>query len=392
MSKDYYETLGVSRNVSADELKKAYRKLSMALHPDRQAGKSEAEKKAAEEKFKDVNAAYACLSDPDKRARYDQFGDEGGAQGFADFGGGGFDPMAFFRKMHHGFGFGDDDSMFGTFDFGASMHSTNEVPRFDSPEDGQHVQIKIKLSFKEAVFGADKKLDIELTEECKHCHGTGVEVGTTPETCKTCNGKGKVVQTMHHGFMVSQTVSPCPDCHGVGVKATPCKHCHGSRRLPKTQHIEVKIPVGIDAGQRIRLPGKGHCGVCGGNAGNLYLLVDVEPNKLFKRDGNDLYTVRSIDPVTASLGGSIQVASPYKMEKLAIKAGTTSKTVVKLPGKGLKTVSGIGDLVVQLNIEPISNLTAEQTKLLADLQKTFNKANFKEQSEYDKLVTSMLNE
>lgn len=390
MSKDYYKTLGVSKDASADELKKAYRKLSMALHPDRQVGKSEAEKKEAEEKFKDVNAAYACLSDPEKRARYDQFGDEG-AQGFADFGSGGFDPMEFFRKMRHSFSFGGDDSMFGSFGFDSGMHDANEVHRFDMPEDGQHVQIKIKLSFKESVFGVDKTLDIELTEECKHCHGTGVEAGTAPETCKTCNGKGKVVQTMQHGFMVGQTISVCPECNGTGVKAVPCKHCHGSRRLPKTQHIEVKIPAGIDAGQRIRLLGKGHCGVCGGKAGNLYMLVDVEPSKLFKRDGNDLYTTRSIDPVTASLGGNVNVASPYKMEKLAVKAGTASKTVVKLPGKGIKSSSGIGDLVVQLNIEPMLNLTAEQKKMLSDLQKTFNASNFKEQAEYSKLAESMLN-
>ena len=388
MSKDYYEILGVSKNATPEEMKKAYRKLSMALHPDRQAGKSDAEKKEAEEKFKDVNAAYACLSDPEKRARYDQFGAEDGPAGF---GGGGIDPMEFFRKMHSMFDRdGDDDDMFDPFGFGHGMHNAHKAPSFDDPEDGQHVQIKIKLSFKDAVFGATKKLDVDLTEECNECHGTGVENGTKPETCPTCVGSGKVVQVNRNGFIIQKIISDCPDCHGTGYKAKPCKHCHGARRVKKTQHIEVKIPAGIDAGQRIRLLGKGHCGVCGGHPGNLYLLVDIEQSKLFKRDGNDLYTTYSIDPVLASLGGEVEVASPYKMEKVKVKAGTTSKTVVKLPGKGLKTATGVGDLVVQLNIEPIENLTAEQKKLLADLQKTFTKDNFKEHTAYEKLAADAL--
>ena len=388
MSKDYYEILGVSKHATPEEMKKAYRKLSMALHPDRQAGKSDAEKKEAEEKFKDVNAAYACLSDPEKRARYDQFGAEDGTAGF---GGGGIDPMEFFRKMHGMFDSdGDTDDMFDPFGFGHGMHQAHKAPSFDDPEDGQHVQIKIKLSFKDTIFGATKKLDIDLTEECKDCHGTGVEDGTKPETCTTCGGKGKVVQVNRNGFMIQQIISNCPDCHGTGYKAKPCKHCHGARRVKKTQHLEVKIPAGIDAGQRIRLIGKGHCGVCGGQPGNLYLLVDVEQSKLFKRDGNDIYTTYSIDPVLASLGGEIEVASPYKMEKINVKAGTTSKTVVKLPGKGIKTTTGVGDLVVQLNIEPITNLTEAQKKMLSDLQKTFTKDNFKEHREYEKLAADAL--
>lgn len=368
--RDYYEVLGVSKNATPEELKSAYRKLAMKLHPDR------CKDSDAKDKFSEVNEAYEVLSDKEKRARYDQFGFDG-PQGFGNGPGAGFDPFSFFRSHFSGMGgfssmfgggMGDDEDPFSM--FGArGGRSQAAAPDFNSPEDGSSIEIPVKVSFKDMVYGSVAEFDFDGTEECGTCHGRGIKDGSTPNTCKTCGGSGRVVQTRRNGFMMSQTISPCPTCHGQGVDVERCPTCNGEKRLRKKKHVKVKIPAGIASGQHLRIKNEGECGIKGGVNGDLFLKVFVEDCHDVKRDGNlNLKVILPLNPLVATLGGVVEVQTPWKFEKMKIPAGTTSGKVFRLNGQGIKSASGAGDFLVEVILEPMQQLTLDQRKKLEEVR------------------------
>lgn len=384
--RDYYDVLGVSKNATQDEIKKSFRKLSLQWHPDRQAGKSDKEKEEATKKFQEVAEAYEVLSDKDKRAHYDQFGFDGPSMSQGGFGGGGFS-MADFMKRHGGmfssfFGggspFGDDDDAFGFGGFSSSR--SNEAPDPTKPEDGRDVRLKINLPFKDAVFGKVHEFDIDLNEPCSKCHGSGVKDGAKPQKCPHCKGTGMFVERIQHGFMTSIQQGPCPHCNATGYIFDKCDACNGQKRVQKNKHVSVRIPAGIEAGQKLRVKGFGECGTCGGQNGDLYLYINsIEKSDIFERMGNNLKLNWPISPIVATLGGKVEVLTPYGYEKVNVPAGTASGDVIVLKDKGIKTKDATGNLMIVVIVEPIVNLTKEQKNLLMQLQKQLSSNNFKKE-------------
>lgn len=386
--KDYYEVLGVDKKASSDDIRKAYRKLAVKYHPDKQAGKSEKEKKEAEDMFKQCSEAYEVLSDKDKRANYDQFGFEA-VNGQGNFGG--FDMGEFMRRhggmFSHFFGgnpFGDDDDGFDPFGggFGGGMgggHSRRNAPPDPSaPEDGHDVRIQVTFPFKDTLNNSTREFDIKLSNECPSCRGRGVKNGSEVKTCNHCNGSGMVTKKTQHGFMLSMVTSPCPHCSGSGYVFDKCDTCHGEKRVPGKRHVSVNIPAGIEAGQKLRVKNAGECGTCGGKNGDLYIIVDVQKSELFSRNGLNVLTTQPVSPIVASLGGKIDVLSPYGYCKMKVPAGTKSDQLITVPGKGMKTSNGIGDLIVRVKIEPLVNLSKDQMKMLETLQSTMTAGNLAE--------------
>ena len=375
MAKDYYEILGVAKDATEEEISAAYKKKAMLYHPDRQQGKTDAEKKEAEEKFKECAEAAEVLKDPEKRRRYDQFGTADG-QEFGGFGGsGGFDPMEFFRRMHPGFGFDGGFNGFG-FDFGGGERDS--PPDIDSPEDGEDVQVRANISFEESVSGCVKEFDVTLDKECRSCHGAGAKDGARPRKCKACGGTGRHAEIRRSGIMVQQIVTPCRECGGSGYSYDKCPTCGGSGTEPEKRHVKVKVPAGFQDGQRLRLRGLGRCGKRGGRHGDLYVVVSVEESKTFIRNGNNVGVKVPISPAIASLGGKIEVPTPYGPKKVKVEPGTASGTKMRIAGGGIKPETGAaGDLVVFLEIEPYVNLTDEQKDLLERLRATERPSNFR---------------
>ncbi|MGH8504303.1 MAG: molecular chaperone DnaJ [Gammaproteobacteria bacterium] len=343
MSKrDYYETLGCARNAGDTELKKAYRRLAMKYHPDRRPGDE-----AAAQQFKQAKEAYEILSDPQKRAAYDQFGHAGveGARG------GGFRG-----------GFGDIfDDIFGDI-FGGGRGGTRAYR-------GADLQYNLELSLEEAVLGTEAKIRIPSLVECHTCKGSGAKPGTSPQTCGTCDGVGQV--RMQQGFFsVQQT---CPHCRGAGkVIADPCVTCHGQGRVEESKTLSVTVPAGVDTGDRIRLAGEGEAGSQGGRAGDLYVQIRVKPHALFKRDGQNLICQVPVSFTTAALGGELEVPTLNGRAKLKIPAETQTGKPFRLRGKGVKPVRGgtEGDLICQVVVETPVNLTKRQRELMEELDKT----------------------
>ena len=372
---DYYKVLGVSKDASDDEISKAYKKLALKYHPDRQHGKSDEEKKAAEDKFKECSEAYEVLSDKEKRANYDQFGFDGPHMSSSGFSGSAFDMGDFMRRHSSMFG-GMFGGMFDEFGFGnEEMHESHHTPDYEMPEDGANIQTSIEITFKEAANGCSKSFDLPLTKECPSCHGTGLDSSVTPEKCSNCNGMGHVTKVMRSAFMMQQVTTACPVCNGTGYTAKPCPNCNGAKRIRDKKHVTVSIPQGIDDGQRLRVVGSGHCGVKGGQNGNLYINIHIKQQNVFERNGLDLKTVAYVDPITAMLGGKTQIAGPYKIEDFEVPAGTCSGTLTKLKGKGMKSGKNVGDLYVELCIEPFTSLSTEQKKLLTELKSKFSDKN-----------------
>ena len=352
MSKrDFYEVLGVSKNASEADIKKAYRRLAMKYHPDRNAGEGAAE---AELKFKEVKEAYEVLSDAQKRSAYDQFGhagvDPSMGGGHGGFGGG----NANFSDI-----FGD---VFGDI-FGGGGRGGSRVHR------GADLRYNLQLSLEDAVAGTTVKIRVPTMVKCNVCSGSGAKKGSKPKTCDTCGGHGQV--RMQQGFFsVQQT---CPTCHGKGnVITDPCPACHGVGRVEQHKTLSVKVPPGVDTGDRIRLAGEGEAGENGGPAGDLYVQVQVKEHEIFSREDNHLFCEVPISFVTAALGGELEVPTLDGKVKLKIPAGTQSGKLFRMRGKGVKPVRGgpIGDLLCRVMVETPVNLTDKQKDLLRELDET----------------------
>lgn len=348
--RDYYEVLGVERNVDKESLKKAFRKLAQKYHPD--VNKSP----EAEPLFKEINEAYQVLSDDQKRAAYDRFGHAGvqGAGGFSDFSGGFGDLSSIFDELFSGFG--------GT-------RSRNQ------PRRGADLRADITLTFEEAAFGADREIEVPRMELCDRCNGKGAEPPTNPVTCSRCNGTGEIQQRQHSPlFGAVITASTCPNCNGTGeVIPSPCRKCNGQKRVQTTRKLNVKIPAGVDSGTRIRLPGEGEIGQLGGPPGNLYVVVTVESHPLFVRDQFDLHLELPINIAQAALGATIKIPTlDGKEELLEIPPGTQTGRTFTRRGLGVPRLqrSGRGDLHVNVRVVTPTNLTAEQKELLRALAKT----------------------
>jgi len=341
--KDYYELLGVNRSTGEEEIKKAYRKLALKYHPDRNPGD-----KQAEEKFKEISEAYQVLTDSEKRAQYDQFG-------HAAFGNGG--PFRGGFEFSSGFEdiFGD---VFGEF-FGAGTTRRRTRPG------GEDLRYNLSISFEEAVFGAEKKIKIPRHGPCDTCHGSGSKPGTSPRSCPTCRGKGQV--SFQQGFFnVSRT---CNQCRGQGsIISDPCVSCNGVGRVRKFHTLSVKIPAGVDTGSRLKLRGEGEGGASGGPDGDLYVVIEVEPHLLFIRDGLEIICEVPISFVHAALGSDIDVPTLEGKVKMKIPPGTQSGKVFRLKGKGVRDVQGYhrGDQHVRVVVETPTHLTARQKEVLKE--------------------------
>ena len=346
--RDYYELLGVGKAASAEEIKKAYRKIALKHHPDRNPGD-----KGAEEKFKEAAEAYAVLSDPDKRSLYDQFGHSLGGRGFSGFEG--------FESAFSDFGdiFGD---LFGEF-FGTSRRS-----RSDRSQRGADLQYNLEVSLEEAAKGKEVALTIPRLEMCDRCFGSGAEPGTKKTSCPDCQGSGQV--RISQGFFMFQRT--CPRCQGKGERIDkPCRDCRTSGRIEKTRKLTVKVPAGIESGTRLKIAGEGESGHRGGSSGNLYVLVMVKGHPLFHREGRDLYCEVEIPFTVACLGGEVDVPTLDEKVKLKVPAGTPSGKVFRIPGRGMPSLNGYrtGDEHVQVKIHVPSNLSDRERKLLEELAK-----------------------
>lgn len=348
MSKrDYYEVLGVGKDASQEEIKKAYRKLARKYHPD--------VNKAADaaDKFKEAKDAYEVLSDSQKRANYDQFGHADPSQGF---GGGGFGGADF------GGGFGDIFDMF----FGGGGGGGRNP---NAPKRGADLQYTMQIEFKEAVFGKEADLKIPRTESCDRCHGTGAKPGTKPDTCSVCHGSGQqeVVQNTAFGRIVNRRV--CSACNGQGqIIKERCGTCQGSGKVKKTRNIHVHIPAGVDDGAQLRVSGEGEAGSKGGPSGDLYVVIRVKSHDFFEREGDDIYCEVPLTFAQAALGDEIEVPTLTERVKLRIPAGTQTGTYFRLKGKGVPRLRGVGqgDQHVKVTVVTPTKLTEEQKNLLRE--------------------------
>ena len=354
MITDPYSVLGVPQGASDDEIKAAYKKLAKKYHPDVNHGAPE-----AEAKMKEVNEAYGVLSDPEKRAKYDQLGHAafdqtagaGGAGGYGGFG---------------GFDFGD---IFSSFFGGSSMGG--DSARRNGPVQGDDLEVNVTLDFKEAIFGCKKEISYNRTERCAQCNGTGAAQGTSPEVCTTCRGSGQVRQSQRTPLGVFQTTRVCPECRGKGkIIRTPCSACRGSGFKVAKKKLVVTIPAGIDNGQNVVIRSKGDDGANGGAAGDLYISVTVRPDPVFERRGNDVHCEVPVTFVEAALGGDIIVPTIDQPVKYHVPGGTQPGAIFRLKGQGMPRLRGIGrgDLYVTLNIEVPKKLTEKQRQMLLDFE------------------------
>jgi molecular chaperone DnaJ len=353
--RDYYEVLGVDRTASEEDLKKAYRKLAVKYHPDKNPGD-----KSAEEKFKELGEAYEALSDAQKRAAYDRFGhsafDPRQRAGGGGFSGGGFhDPFEIFREVFGGGGGG------GIFDelFGGERSDPT------GPQRGSDLRYDLEITFEEAALGCEKEVTVTKLESCASCRGDGAEPGSSMRACPTCGGRGQVL-TSRGIFSIAQT---CPRCEGAGrVVEKPCRACRGSGRQEKTSKITIRIPPGVDTGARLRSAGNGEGGLRGGPPGNLYVVLHVGTHELFQRDGDDLICDMPVNFAQATLGAELEVPTLTGSAHIRIPPGTQSGTVFRLKGRGVKNVQGYGqgDLHVRVSVEVPTHLNSAQRAKLQE--------------------------
>ena len=353
MKRDYYEVLGVGRDASLDEIKKAYRKLAMQFHPDQNPGN-----KAAEEQFKEAAEAYAILSDADKRRQYDQFGHAG--MGGSAGGGFQFDPNQFadFQDIFGGiFGGGIFGDLFG----GGSRR------RSGGGERGSDLQYTLRISFEDTLFGVDaKEIEIPRLESCGDCKGSGCASGTSPQVCPQCRGNGQVA--VRQAFL--QMYVPCPRCEGRGqIIPSPCGTCRGGGRVHKRSTVRFRIPAGVDRGQRLRIQGEGEGGVNGGGPGDLFVVFDLENDPLYERDGFDLHRKLEVPWPLMVLGGECPIKTPWGNDTLKLASGTQADKIVKIPNAGVPKLRGAGrgDLYLHLRVAVPQKLSAEQAELVRRL-------------------------
>ena len=355
--KDYYESLGLSKDASDDEIKKAFRQQAKKYHPDVNPGNQK-----AEARFKEINEAYEVLSDSDKKARYDQFGhagvdpnfNAGGFGGFGGFGGMDFDLGDLFGSIFGGGG-------------GSSSRSRT------APRKGERIRVDATITFEEAAFGCDKEVSVMRVESCDDCSGTGCKEGTTAETCGNCNGRGAVTSQQRTPFGVMQSTTDCPKCSGRGkIIHQPCAKCRGLGLVRRNRNIKVNIPAGIDNGQTISMRGQGSAGANGGESGDLYVTIVVMRHSLFEREGNSVLLEMPVTFVQAALGAELEVPTLDGKVKYSIPEGTQTGTTFRLRGKGIQNLRGSsrGDQFVTVHITVPIGLTDEQKELLIQFAAT----------------------
>ena len=367
--RDYYEVLGVSKGASEEEIKKAYKKLARKYHPDMNPGDKE-----AEEKFKEVNEANEVLSDPEKKARYDQFGFAGvdpnyGAGGAGGGYGGGFD-------------FGDLGDIFGSF-FGGGFGGGQA--RRNGPQRGESIRASVSVTFKEAAFGCEKEVTIQRSEQCTTCKGNGCAPGTTPEICPDCHGSGVVQVQQRTPMGVFASSRPCQRCHGTGkIIHQPCPKCGGKGMIRHRKTIKVSIPAGIDNGQTISLRAQGNAGKNGGPAGDLLIVVSVRPHEIFRREGTSVLCEAPITFTQAALGAELEIPTIDGKVKYTIPEGTQSGTTFRLKGKGIPGLNGRGrgDQYVTVYIETPRNLNREQKEALKKFSESLGEKNYEEHKSF----------
>lgn len=377
--RDYYEVLRVSRSASPDEIKKAYRKLAMQYHPDKNSGNKE-----AEERFKEISEAYEVLSDPDKRQRYDRFGHAGVK---SSFGPGGFD---FFRDFTHGTDFQD---IFGDF-FGGSIFEdvfSRGAGRRGSTRAarGADLRFDLEISFEESVFGAEREITLPISQECNVCRGSGCEPGKSRETCRRCGGQGVVISAS--GFFRIQ--QDCPACGGRGEVIThPCRNCRGSGLVKNRQKLAIKIPPGVETGSRLRLGGKGEGGSHNGSPGDLYVVLHVLAHNIFQREGVDLFCEVPIPFETAIQGGDAEVPTLEGWARIRIESGTENGKILRLSGKGVYDLNTHerGDLHVRLAVEIPKNLSGTQRKKLKEYFDLLTEDNYPARTQFRKSAEEFL--
>ena len=369
--RDYYEVLGIQKGASEDEIKKAYKKLARKYHPDMNPGDKE-----AEEKFKEVNEANEVLSDPEKKARYDQFGFAGVDPNYGAGAGGG--------AYGGGFDFGDLGDIFGSF-FGGGFGGQRRNP--NAPQRGESIRASVSISFTEAAFGCEKAVTIERSEQCPTCKGSGCAPGTTPEICPDCHGSGTVQTRRQTPMGVFASNGPCRKCGGTGrLIHQPCSDCRGSGAVRKRRTIKVNIPAGIDHGQTISLRGQGGAGKNGGPAGDLLITVMVQPHEIFRRDGVDVFCEAPITFTQAVLGAELEIPTIDGKVKYSIPEGTQTGTVFRLKGKGVPVLNGRGrgDQYVTVVIETPRSLNKEQKEALRRFSETLGENNYEKRKSFFK--------
>lgn len=371
--RDYYEVLGLKKGASDDEIKKAFRKMAMKYHPDKNPGDKE-----AEEKFKEINEAYSVLSDPDKKSKYDRFGFAGvdpnagfggGGSGFGGFGGTG--------------GFEDIFDMFGGM-FGGGFGG-GQQRRNNGPKKGRDLQKAITITFEEAAFGCKKELEINKYVACPTCKGEGTKPGTSKKTCPKCGGSGQISQMQRTPFGQFQSVTQCDQCGGTGqINETPCEDCRGTGKVRKTVKISVDIPDGVDNESVIPIRGQGEPGVNGGPNGDLYIVISVKPHKVFKRNGSDLYLEIPISFDQAALGAEIIVPTLEGKVSYKVPAGTQPGTTFRLKGKGVRNLRNdrMGDLYVKVNLEVPTKLNHKQKKAIEEMGKAVTEDCYQKKSTF----------
>lgn len=353
-SKDYYEILGVGRDASAEEIKKAYRKLTRKYHPDANPGDAE-----AEAKYKEINEANEVLSDPQKRAQYDQFGYVGDAPpGAGGFGGG-------FTEADFGDFFGD---IFGSAFGGAGRRRTNP----NAPRRGADLEYSMRVSLEDAYRGVTRKVQIPRMETCSRCGGNGAEPGSSVETCSNCNGSGQVQSVVNTPFGQMAQVATCPTCHGQGkIIKNHCSECRGQGRVKKTRSVDVNIPPGVETGVRLRVSQQGEAGINGGPPGDLFLLIEVTPDNRFRRRGDDLNTTVEITYPQAILGCEVKINTFDGNEKLDIPPGTQPGSKLRIKGRGMPKLRsrGKGDMNILVKVSVSKNPTKKEKELLREIAK-----------------------
>ena len=368
--RDYYEVLGVAKGASEDEIKKAYKKLARKYHPDLNP-----DNKEAEEKFKEANEAYEVLSDPNKKARYDQFGFAGVDPSYGGGAGGGFDGS---------FDFGDLGDIFGSF-FGGGFGGRRTNP--NAPQRGESIRLSLAISFEEAAFGCEKEVSVDRTESCGTCHGSGCAAGAEPENCSVCHGTGQVQSRRQTPMGVFSTTTPCSACGGKGkIIRQPCPDCKGTGALRRRKTIKASIPAGIDNGQTISIRGQGNAGRNGGPTGDLLITITVRPHELFRREGTSVLCEAPITFTQAVLGAELEIPTIDGKVKYDLPEGTQSGTTFRLKGKGIPAINGRGrgDQYVTVYIETPRNLNKEQKEALKKFAESVGDNNYEERRKFFK--------